>query len=183
MQTHEAPDHHLIAAASSSNDNTNIIMLWKKLIKAQNSGNPTWGTIWTVLQVTMQLLAIAMVGVFLYHTMVSTLALMYPCWHMKKAPCTHQEEKVDGLWSILEFLLDENVILQVLAQELAAKFSMENKVEFFDPLTRKNECREEPLVSEVHHDVNEENSVPFSITSTTDVEIRGDDHYYVSISV
>ncbi|KIM55531.1 hypothetical protein SCLCIDRAFT_134529 [Scleroderma citrinum Foug A] len=79
ITTHEAPDHHLIAAASSSNDNTNIIMLWKKLIKAQNSGNPTWGTIQTVLQVTMQLLVIATVGVFLYCTMVSALALMYPC--------------------------------------------------------------------------------------------------------
>ena len=102
---------------------------------------------------------------------------------MKKAPHTHQEEKVNSLQSILESLLDENVILRVLSQELATKFSMENKVEFFDPPMRKNECREEPLVSEVHHDVNEENSVPFSMTSTTDVAIRGDDHYYVSISV
>ena len=39
------------------------------------------------------------------------------------------------------------------------------------------------FVTEVHHDVNEENSVPFSMTSTTDVAIRGDDHYYVSVSV
>ena len=102
---------------------------------------------------------------------------------MQKAPPTHQEEKVNGLQSILESPLDENVILRVLAQELATKFSTENKVEFFDPLMRKNECREEPLVSEVHHDVNEENSVPFSMTSTTDVAIRGDNHYYVSVSI
>ena len=49
---------------------------------------------------------------------------------------------------------------------------------------RKDELREEPLVSDVHHNVNDMNTIPLSKhTQTTDVAIRGDDLYYVSVSV
>ncbi|KAL4080645.1 hypothetical protein J3A83DRAFT_4184646 [Scleroderma citrinum] len=68
-------------------------------------GNRTWAMIWTALQMVMQLLAIAIVGMILYHTMEGKVDLQY-------------------IW---EFQLDENIICQVLAQELAAKLSMDDR--------------------------------------------------------
>ncbi|KAL4078479.1 WD40-repeat-containing domain protein [Scleroderma yunnanense] len=68
-QTYNAADHYLVAAASSSNDHNNTITIWKKSIKP-GPGNRTWVMIQTALQMAMQCLAIAIVEVILYCTMV-----------------------------------------------------------------------------------------------------------------
>ncbi|KAL4071118.1 hypothetical protein V8B97DRAFT_2024026 [Scleroderma yunnanense] len=69
VTTYDAADHYLIVAASSSNNHNNTITIWKKSIKP-GPGNRTWAMIWTALQMATQLLAIAIVGVILYCTMV-----------------------------------------------------------------------------------------------------------------
>ncbi|KAL4069110.1 hypothetical protein J3A83DRAFT_4189006 [Scleroderma citrinum] len=114
--------------ASSSNNHNNTITIWKKSIKP-GPGNRTWAMIWTALQMATQLLAIAIVGVILYCTMGT---------HM------YQEGKVN-LQYIWESQLDENIICQVLAQELAAKLSMDNRNKIL------NAAIKEQLIS-VHQD-------------------------------
>ncbi|KAL4064028.1 hypothetical protein J3A83DRAFT_4191426 [Scleroderma citrinum] len=115
VTTYDTANHYLVAAASSSNDHDNTITIWKKSIKP-SPGNRTWAMIRTALQMAMQLLVIAIVGVILYCTMGT---------HM------YQEGKVD-LQYIWKSQLDENIICQVLTQELAAKLSMDNRNEILN---------------------------------------------------
>ncbi|KAL4064085.1 WD40-repeat-containing domain protein [Scleroderma yunnanense] len=68
VTTYDTANHYLVAAASSSNDHDNTITIWKKSIKP-SPGNRTWAMIRTALQMAMQLLVIAIVGVILYCTM------------------------------------------------------------------------------------------------------------------
>ena len=76
VKTHDAGDVHLIVAATSSNENSITISMWKKQVTARHQGKHEGPTalyiLWAILQAVTHLVAVVVIGIFALQMMVST---------------------------------------------------------------------------------------------------------------